>query len=301
MTTVTSDSAATAATDADRPRVTVLGLGTMGAAMARRLVDAGLPVTVWNRNPSRVQAFRDTAARVADDAAEAVSDADIVLTMLFDGPAVRSVMDLALPHMAPGAVWMQSSTVGVAATGQFADAAAAAGVTYVDAPVLGTKGPAEQGTLTALVAGPADAVERLAPVLAAIAVKTVRVGEAAPAASSLKLAMNAWIATLTAGIAQSLTLARTLGVDPQLVLQALQGSGPDSPYAQVKGTAMLEGSFEPQFELAGLLKDVRLVRQAVPQSPALLEALEATYAAAAEQGAGDLDIAAVITAFDPPR
>ncbi|WP_205849788.1 NAD(P)-dependent oxidoreductase [Nakamurella flava] len=300
MTTVTSTAASTPSPNPspDRPRVAVLGLGTMGAAMARRLIGADLPVTVWNRSIGRAEPFRDTPARVADDPEDAVADADVVLTMLFDGAAVRAVMDLALPRMARGSVWMQSSTVGVAATDQFADAADAAGVTYVDAPVLGTKGPAEQGTLTALVAGPPATVERLAPVLDAMAAKTVRVGGAAPLASGLKLAMNAWIATLTAGIAQSLTLARTLGVEPGLVLEALAGSGPDSPYAQLKGTAMLGGDFDPQFELAGLLKDVRLVRQAVPQPNALLAALEQTYASAADRGAADLDIAAVIRAFD---
>lgn len=301
VTTVTSGTDATTETNPDGPRVAVLGLGTMGAAMARRVLDAGLPLTVWNRNPARAEPFRDTGARVATDAEDAVADADVVLTMLFDGGAVRSVMDLALPRMARGSVWMQSSTVGISATDQFADAAAAAGVEYVDAPVLGTKGPAEQGELTALVAGPADAVDRLGPILDAVAVKTVRVGDAAPAASGLKLAMNAWIATLTAGIAQSLTLARTLGVAPHLVLEALSGSGPDSPYAQLKGTAMLESGFDPQFELAGLLKDIRLVQQAVPESPALLDALEQTFAAAAHRGAAELDIAAVVRAFDPAR
>lgn len=298
--TVTSTSVSTPPphTPPDPPRVCVLGLGTMGAAMARRLLGADLPVTVWNRSAGRADPFRDTPARVADDPEDAVVDADVVLTMLFDGAAVRSVMDLALPRMARGAVWMQSSTVGVAATDQFADAATAAGVVYVDAPVLGTKGPAELGKLTALVAGPPAAVERLAPVLDAVATKTVRVGDAAPLASGLKLAMNAWIATLTAGIAQSLTLARTLGVEPHLVLEALSGSGPDSPYAQLKGTAMLDGSFDPQFELAGLLKDLRLVRQAVPHPSPLLDVLEQTYASAADRGAADLDIAAVIRAFD---
>ena len=123
VTTVTSASNGTSETNPDGPRVAVLGLGTMGAAMARRILDAGLPLTVWNRNPDRAEPFRDTGARIAPDAEDAVSDADVVLTMLFDGGALRSVMDLALPRMARGAVWMQSSTVGVSATAQFAAAA----------------------------------------------------------------------------------------------------------------------------------------------------------------------------------
>lgn len=279
------------------PKVTVLGLGIMGSAMARRLVAAGLSTTVWNRSAGRAAAFEEVA-RVADGPDAAVAEADIVLTMLFDADAVRSVMTTALSAMRPGAIWLQCSTVGVAAAREFAELAAAAGVRFLDAPVLGTKAPAESGTLTVLLAGGDDAASEVAPVLAAISSRTVRAGDAAPAGSALKLAMNAWIATITAGIAQSLTIADRLGLEPRLVLEALQGQAADSPYAQVKGGAMLARSFAAQFEVAGLLKDVRLARDAVPALPqALLAALEELYADAADAGAGREDIAAVWRAF----
>ena len=280
------------------PRVAVLGLGTMGAAMARRISGAGLPTTVWNRSAARADAFAGGPAAVAGDIALAVADADIVVTMLFDADAVTAVMAEALPAMRPDAVWLQCSTVGVEAATRFADAAAAAGVGFVDAPMLGTKGPAEAGTLTALVAGTPEALAVVEPVLAAIASRTVRAGDAAPAGSALKLAMNAWIATITAGIAQSLTIADRLGLDPRLVLEALQGAAADSPYAQIKGGAMLQQGFEPQFEVVGLLKDVRLAREATPGMPQqLLAALDDLYSAAADGGAGRSDIAAVWRAF----
>lgn len=282
----------------ETPRVAVLGLGTMGAAMARRISSAGLPTTVWNRSPGRTEAFAEGPAVVATEPAEAVADADIVLTMLFDAEAVTTVMATVLPAMRAGAVWLQCSTVGVEAANRFAAAAAAEGIELVDAPVLGTKGPAEAGTLTALVAGTDEALAAVAPVIAAIATKTVRAGVASPAASALKLAMNAWIATITAGIAQSLTLAAGMGLEPRLVLEALQGAAADSPYAQVKGGAMLQQAFDAQFEVVGLLKDVRLAREALPGMPQhLLAALEELYSGAAEGGAAHADIAAVWRAF----
>jgi len=270
----------------------------MGAAMARRISGAGMETTVWNRSAGRAAAFADGPARVAEQVSGAVEGADVVLTMLFDAAAVESVIAEALPAMGSGAIWLQCSTVGVDAATRFAAVAAAVGVGFVDAPVLGTKAPAEAGTLTALLAGSDEDLAAVEPVIAAIATKTVRAGNAAPAGSALKLAMNAWIATITAGIAQSLTIARRLGLDPALVLEALHGAAADSPYAQLKGGAMLELGFEAQFEVVGLLKDVRLAREATPGMPQqLLAALDELYAAAADGGAAHADIAAVWRAF----
>lgn len=277
--------------------VAVLGLGTMGAAMATRLADTDLKVTVWNRSPKRTEPFRNGPARVADSAARAVEGADAVLTMVFDAVALDEVMATALPAMSKGAIWMQSSTIGPEAAGQQAEKAARAGVRYVDAPMLGTKGPAEQGTLKALVAGDPEVIQQLEPVLDAVASATLRVGEAAPAASALKVAMNTWIATITAGIGQAMTVAQRLGVDPALVLDALEGTGVDSPYAHIKGKAILADDFTPSFDVAGLLKDLRLASsQTDGISPELLDALEALYARAAENDGGQ-DIAAVWKAF----
>ncbi len=277
--------------------VAVLGLGTMGAAMATRLADTDLKVTVWNRSPKRAEPFRNGPARGADSPAQTVEGADAVLTMVFDAVALDEVMATALPAMSKGAIWMQSSTIGPAAASQQAEKAARAGVRYVDAPMLGTKGPAEQGNLKALVAGDPEAIQQLEPVLDAVASAILRAGEAAPAASALKVAMNTWIATLTAGIGQAMTVAQRLGVDPALVLDALEGTGVDSPYAHIKGKAILADDFTPSFDVAGILKDLRLANsQTDGISPELLDALEALYARAAENDGGQ-DIAAVWKAF----
>ncbi|WP_091246990.1 NAD(P)-dependent oxidoreductase [Klenkia soli] len=273
--------------------VAVLGLGMMGGAMAQRLVDAGLDVRVWNRSPEKAEPFGD---RAAASAAEAVEGADAVLTMLFDADSVRSVADDVLPAMTPDAIWIQASTTGPVAAQEFADRAREAGVRFLDAPVLGTKAPAEQGKLTALLAGADADVEAIQPVLDAISVKQVRVG-APPQASALKIAANAWIATLTAGIGQSLTIAERLGVDPADLLSAVEGSAVDTPYLQMKGKAVIGRDFTPSFEVTGLLKDVRLAAETPGVDPTLLDALASLYASAADAGHGDEDIAAVWHAF----
>jgi len=129
-------------------KISVLGTGIMGAGMARNLVRAGFDVTVWNRSPEKARPLADDGATVAQDLAAAVAGADVVLTVLFDAAAVSDVMNAVLPALKPDAVWVQSSTVGLEATDRLAELAAKHGVGFVDAPVLGTRQPAEQGKLT---------------------------------------------------------------------------------------------------------------------------------------------------------
>lgn len=273
--------------------VCVLGLGHMGLAMARRIREAGFPTTVWNRSTEKAAPLAALGVTVAETPDRAVADADVVLTMLFDADAVRQVMSRAVTQMRAGAIWMQSATVGIAAQTEFAELAERAGVRFVDAPMVGTKAPAEAGTLIALVAGSDDAVRTLGPVLAAISSRFVRAGEAAPAASALKLAVNSWVATLTAGTAQALGIASQLGLDPRLVFETVAGSASDSPYLHQKGEAMLAGTYTPQFEVVGLLKDIRLAREVTPGlAQDLLAALDALYTRTAETAPHE-DISAV--------
>ncbi len=284
----------------DDLRVAVLGTGTMGYGFAVSLLRAGVPTTVWNRSRAKAEPLGELGAKVADSAAEAVRDADVVLTMLFDADAVAAVMGEALEAMPAGAVWMQSSTVGSEGTARLAALAAERGIAFLDAPVLGTRKPALAGKLVVLASGPDELRPRVQPVLDAIGSRTVWVADRPGPASVLKLVTNAWIATLTAGVAQSVGLAQAWGLDPQLFLDAIDGGQPDSPYAHVKGAAMLSGDYEPQFELAGLRKDLDLVvaearRAGVPT--ALVETLERAYAAAVDEHGAPRDIAAVVEAF----
>jgi 3-hydroxyisobutyrate dehydrogenase len=281
-------------------RVAVLGVGTMGAAIARSLLRSGFGVTVWNRSPEKTKPLVDAGARAATDPAEAVRDADVVLTMVFDIDAVLEVAQHFLPAMRADAIWMQSSTIGAEGMTTVGTLASARHIAVVDAPVLGTKGPAEHAALTVLASGDEAAVAALRPVFDAIGSKTVVVGDRLGAASDLKLVCNTWVASLTAGVAQSFALARGLGIDPTLFLDSIEGSASDSPYAHIKGATLLEGARAPQFALEGILKDLRLAQAAVSSSHAFmyLDALEQVYAAASAEGHGGEDIAWVYDAID---
>jgi 3-hydroxyisobutyrate dehydrogenase len=287
----------------DSPRVTVLGTGAIGYGMAVSLLRAGLDTTVWNRTRSKAEPLGAMGAKVADDPASAVHGADVVVTALFDADADAEVMAAALPAMARGAVWVQSSTVGAAGAQRLAALADEHGIAFVDAPVLGTRKPALAGQLVVLAGAPPEMRPLVEPIFAAIGTRTVWVADEPGPASRLKLVCNAWIATLTAGVGQSVALARAWGLDPQLFLDAIGGSAPDSPYAHIKGAAMLSGDFEPQFELAGLRKDLALIAadaQTAGVPTELVDALARAYTTAA--GTGDQrDIAAVVDAFGPPR
>ncbi|MFN0283405.1 MAG: NAD(P)-dependent oxidoreductase [Kineosporiaceae bacterium] len=276
------------------PTVALLGTGIMGAGMATNIATAGLPLTVWNRDRSKAEPLAAAGARIAGSPADAVRGADVVVTMLWDAPSVADVMAQAAPGLRPGAVWLQTSTVGVDGTQRLADLAATLGVVYVDAPVLGTKKPAEDGALVVLGSGPDDARDVVAPVLGAIAARTLWVGPAG-AGSRLKLVVNAWVVTVVEGIAECLALADGLGLDPALFLEAVKGGAMDAPYVGLKGRSMLAGDFTPSFTLAGAAKDAGLVVDAAATAGVdvgVLRAVRDHLARALDAGHGDLDLGA---------
>jgi 3-hydroxyisobutyrate dehydrogenase len=280
-------------------QVAVLGTGAMGAGMARSVARAGLEVTVWNRTKSKALPLGDQGLAVADTVTDAVAASDVVITMVFDARAVLEIADELVDALGDGAVWLQCATVGP--QGMTEIAAAAAGKPLLDVPVLGTKEPAEEGALTVLVSGDPALVDQVHPVLDAIGSKTVYAGEQLGQASALKLVGNAWMGAINAAAAQSLALASVLGLDGSLFLQAIHGAPTDTPFAQLKGPAMIRGDYSPSFAVDGLLKDLNLVAAAAEGtsfSPTLLDALRSVYRHASETGHGHEDIAAVRTAFD---
>jgi 3-hydroxyisobutyrate dehydrogenase len=281
-------------------RVTVLGTGAMGAGMAQSLLREDFDVTVWNRTAARAEPLADDGATVALDPTAAVADADVVIAMLFDLDSTLSVMESVLPHLADDAVFVQCATVGVDGAAQTAALAAQHGVAFLDCPVLGTKAPAEQGKLTMLASGDPALQERVRPVFDAVGSKTLWVSAEVGQGSKLKLACNAWIASLAAAVGQSMALARGLGVDQRLVLDALDGSAANSPYLQMKGTAIVENSYAAQFSVDGVRKDTGLIADALAGSgvsTALITGVRAAFDAASEAGHGDDDMAAVYFGF----
>ena len=279
--------------------VTLLGTGLMGAGMARSLLRAGLAVTVWNRSADKARPLAGDGATVAADPVAAVAGADVVVTMLFDAESVGEVMAAAIESLTPGAVWVQSATVGLDGVQALAALAAKHNVPFVDAPVLGTRQPAEEGKLIVLVGGDPALRPSVDPVFDAIGARTVWVGPRVGDGHRLKLAANSWVLSLTAGTAQALALIRNQGLDPQLFLDLIAGGGLDNPYAQLKGRAMIAGEFPASFSLDGAVKDAGLIAaalRAVGADDRLMTALQQQYGAAADAGHGSSDMAAVFTA-----
>jgi 3-hydroxyisobutyrate dehydrogenase len=282
--------------------VALLGTGTMGSGMAHSMLRHNLELTVWNRNRAKAEPLAGRGAKVVDTVEDAVRGADVVLTMLFDADAVAAVMEQpVMAGLLDDAVWLQTTTVGVEGTQRLAALAALAEVVFVDAPVLGTKQPAEEGQLQVFWAGPRAARRVAQPVLDAIASRVVDVSDQPGPASALKLVCNAWLATLTAAVAQSVAMARALNIDPQLFLDAI-GAGPlTSPYALAKGAEMITGSYaDAAFALDNVRKDVHLIHDTMAAAGVpltLIDAVEREYDDASARGFGEADIAAIIAAY----
>ncbi len=278
-------------------RLAVLGLGTMGGGMALSALRAGIPTVVWNRQPDATRAFAERGAEVAPTAADAVRAADVAITMVTDASAVTSIaVDLGmLAALQPGAVWVQMSTIGVEATERLASIVSERrpDVSFLDAPVSGSKVPAEQGTLTIFASGPDEARRKVEPVFAAIGERTVWVGSVG-AGSRIKLVNNTLLAFSAEGVASSLALARRLGLDASCILDAFQGGPLISPWVAGKFRRIGAGDYSPEFPLALALKDVHLaLEQGGPERFVVLASLAREWEQIVEQGHGDEDVTVV--------
>jgi 3-hydroxyisobutyrate dehydrogenase len=280
----------------DNATVAVLGTGIMGSAMARALLRAGLPVTAWDRSADVLGRLAHDGVPTAGSAAEAVRDAGVVITMLPTADVVESVMfgQQVAQGLAPRAIWAQMGTIGVEAT---AETAVRLGklrpdVLFVDAPVSGSKGPAEQGQLLILASGPDAARAPLSRPFDAMGRATVWLGKAGQG-SRLKLVVNAYMSTLIEGVAEAVELARRLGIDVAAVEAAIAGGPLDAPIADAKMHKIASGDYAPEFPLEWALKDVDLALDAGGGTRLpLLAALSRQWHAAVDGGHGREDVSA---------
>jgi 3-hydroxyisobutyrate dehydrogenase len=280
-----------------REPVAVLGIGAMGHGMAASALRAGIPTVVWNRRPAATRDLAGLGAEVAETAADAARRAAIVITMVTDTDAVMSIARdqgmLAALH--PGAVWVQMSTIGVAGIDRVASLVQAErpDVTLLDAPVSGSKDPAEQGQLTIFASGPEAARPRVAALFEALGQRTIWVGGVG-AGSRLKLINNTLVAFAAEAVATSVALAGRLGLETETVIQALAGSPLVSPWQAAKLARIAKGEFSAQFALSLALKDVRLALQAADGDRfAALACLAEEWQQAVDQGLGDQDLTVV--------
>nr|QXL90820.1 NAD(P)-dependent oxidoreductase [Streptomyces sp.] len=289
----------------DKLTVSVLGTGIMGAAMARNLTRAGHAVRAWNRSRDKAEPLAADGAYIADDPADAVRGADVVLTMLYDGAAALDVMRQASAGLRPGVAWVQSTTAGIDAVEKLAAFAGERQLAFYDAPVLGTRQPAEAGKLLILAAGPVAGRAVVAPVFDAVGARTVWTGDdgAAGSATRLKLVANSWVIAATNATGEALALAQALGVDPQGFFDAIAGGPLDMGYLHAKAGLILDDRLTPpSFAVSTAVKDARLIVEAGERHGVRLDVAAAgaeRLRRAAAQGHGDEDMAAAYFAsFD---
>jgi 3-hydroxyisobutyrate dehydrogenase len=284
----------------DKLRVGLLGVGLMGSAMARRLLDQGIAVTAWDRDSEHVRALEGRGGEPAERPSQVVSSAEVVITML---PTADVILDLTEPLLADwprGTVWLQMSSVGAAEADQLTQAAESHAIRLIDAPVSGSTHPAQEGQLTILASGPDSARSVVEPVFEALASRVLWVGKAGMG-SRLKLAANHWMITMVAALAESMHLCESMGLDQQQFIALLDGGPLGSPYALQKLDEMRRHEYPAGFPVRLALKDLELVRE-VDHSPRatmpLLDVVLELFATASPNLA-DQDLAAIYE-LDPP-
>jgi len=282
--------------------VAFLGIGTMGHAMATSALRSGIPTLVWNRDRGATRDLVDRGAEVAETPAEAARQAGIVVTMVTDADVVLSIAkdQGMLAALASGAVWVQMSTIGVAGIERVESLVGAErpDVTLIDAPVSGSKEPAEEGQLTIFASGSEAVRSRLEPLFGALGQRTIWVGPVG-AGSRLKLVANAWLALAAEAVNTSVALARELGLETETVVSALDGSPLVSPWQAAKLERIAHGDFSVQFALSLALKDVHLALEAATDDRfRALASLAVEWEAVVDLGLGDRDLTVVASTFE---
>jgi 3-hydroxyisobutyrate dehydrogenase len=281
--------------------VAVLGIGTMGHGMAASALRAGIPTTVWNRNQESTRDLSELGAEVARTAADAAGSVSIVITMVTDADAVIAIArdEGVLTALTPGAILVQMSTIGVAGFERVATMVAAErpDVILLDAPVSGSKDPAERGQLTIFASGPHEARSRVTPLFDALGQRTIWAGHAGTG-TRLKLVANTWLAFAAEAVAASVALAHGLGLETEKVVDALEGNPLVSPWQEAKLHRIAKGDFSAQFALSLALKDVRLAREAAADRLGTLGRLADEWQQAVDLGLGHEDVTVVTRALE---
>jgi 3-hydroxyisobutyrate dehydrogenase len=288
----------------EQESVAVLGIGTMGHGMATSALRAGIPTVVWNRNQEATRDLAGLGAQVASSAADAARRATIVITMVTDADAVLSIAhdEGVLAALAPGAILVQMSTIGVAGIERVASTVAAVrpDVILLDAPVSGSKDPAEHGQLTIFASGPDEARPRVSPLFDALGRRTIWVGDVGTG-TRLKLVANTWLAFAAEAVSASVALAHGLGLEADTVVDALNGNSLVSAWQEAKLGRIAKGDFSAQFALSLALKDVRLALDAADERLVALACLADEWQQALDLGFGHEDVTVVTRTLEQGR
>jgi 3-hydroxyisobutyrate dehydrogenase len=285
-----------------KPRIAFFGLGIMGSGMARRILGAGFPLTIYNRSAEKAAPFAADGAHIAATPRDAVANADVVVSMVADDDASRGLWlgeNGALAGIAPGAVLIESSTLSVGWVNELAAAATACGCELLDAPVTGSKPHAASGELCFLVGGSAGALEKARPVLAAMSRAIIHLGPTGSGAL-LKLINNFLCGVQAASLAEAIALIEKSGLDRDNALEILTSGAPGSPLVKTLAARMTAQDYTPNFLLRLMAKDLAYAgdegkRHAVDlcTTAAALK----VFKQAMTTGNGDRDLSAVVEQF----
>ena len=279
-------------------KISVLGLGIMGAGMARQLLSK-YDVTVWNRDPAKAVPLVALGATLAPTPAGAARDADVVLAMLSDDQASRGVWSGehgALAAMRPGAIAIESSTLTVEWIRALAAAANERGIGFLDAPVTGSKVQAESGALSFLVGGDAKLLERVRPVLAAMGSNVSHLGPTG-SGSMMKLINNFLCGVQVASLAEAIAMAERSGLDARQAAAVLSAGSPGSPLVKMVAQRMIDRAYEPNFFVPLMAKDLGYARAAFAAAGIELASADAArqrFVDAERAGMGSRDIASIV-------
>lgn len=279
--------------------VAFIGTGRMGAAMVRRISDAGFSVTVYNRTRAKAEALASAKVSVADTARDAVSGADAVLVSLADDAAVRAAYegsDGLIAGLSDGVVVADTSTVAPGTPRALEEQVRAAGAVLLDTPVSGSVPTVEQGGLTIMAGGDAAALDRVRPVFEPIAARVVHLGGLG-AGATMKLVVNSIVHALNVALSEALVLAERSGIDREAAYDVIAASAVGAPYVHYKRAAFLDPDGTPvAFALDLVAKDLELAAALAGDSGAASTQLAANRQivdAAIKAGFGSADISAV--------
>ncbi|HEY4458169.1 MAG TPA: NAD(P)-dependent oxidoreductase [Pseudonocardiaceae bacterium] len=288
------------------PVLGFVGLGFMGEAMARNLVRAGTPLLVWNRTPAKAQALAGEGAEAVADVADLFARAEVVILMLANAQAVDEVLRRGTSEFAArvaGRTIVHMGTTEPAFSVALEADVRAAGGHYVEAPVSGSRVPAENGELVAMLAGEPEAVERVAPLLAPMCRDTTMCG-AVPGGLVMKLSVNIYLITVVTGLAEAFQFAKAQGLDLNRFVDVIANGQMSSPIMRVKGPKLLDEEFSAQAAIADVLTNNRLITAAAREAGIpvpLIDVCEQLYAETVDLGFGSLDMSAVVKAIEARR
>lgn len=287
----------------NKPRIGFIGLGTMGSPMATNLLRAGFPLVVWNRTAAKAEPLRAAGAKVSKGPAHVAAEVDVVITMVSQPKDIEAVVlgpDGVVEGIRSGSVLIDMSTVSPMTSRTLAGAVTTKQAEFLDAPVVGSKGPATDGTLVILVGGLPTTLERCRTILSAMG-KTIIHAGGVGMGSALKLATNLMLAHLAAGFAEGLLLVQRVGLDPKRYLEVLEASTFRSPWYQAKGVAMITRDFAAHFALKHMHKDLRLMGELAAEVKTTLPittAIAALFAQSEAAGRADLDYSAILAQLE---